>query len=65
VLWILWEYQRGVRRATSGTVSFLLSYAASQSNAGGTVWYAQNKAIQGLAKNTFDAINNQVANIAP
>jgi hypothetical protein len=51
--------------ATSGTVSFLLTYAASQSNAGGIAWYGQIKAIQGLAKNTFDAINNQVANIAP
>ena len=51
--------------ATSGTVSFLLSYAAAQSNADGSIWYAQNKAIQGLAKNTFDAINNQAANIAP
>ena len=51
--------------ATSGTVSFLLSYAATQSNADGSIWYAQNKAIQGLAKNTFDAINNQAANIAP
>jgi hypothetical protein len=51
--------------ATSGTVSFLLSYAASQSNAGGSVWYAQNKTVQGLAKNTFDSINNQAATIAP
>jgi hypothetical protein len=51
--------------ATSGTVSFLLTYAASQSNAGGSVWYGQVKATQGLAKNTFDAINNQAAYIAP
>ena len=51
--------------ASSGTVSFLLSYAASQSNVGGSIWYGQNKTIQGLAKDTFDEINNQVATIAP
>jgi hypothetical protein len=43
------------------TVSQLLAYAASQSNLGGTAWYGQVKATQELAKNTFDAINNQVA----
>jgi hypothetical protein len=47
--------------ATSMTVSQILSYAASQSNAGGTAWYGQVKTTQELAKNTFDAINNQVA----
>jgi hypothetical protein len=47
--------------ATSLTVSQILAYAASQSNAGGSVWYGQVKATQELAKNTFDAINNQVA----
>lgn len=51
--------------ATSGTVSFLLSFAASQSNTGGSIWYGQNKTTQGLAKDTFDEINNQVATIAP
>jgi hypothetical protein len=39
----------------------LLRYAASQSNVGGTIWYAQVKANQVLAKNVFDAINNQAA----
>jgi hypothetical protein len=43
------------------TVSSLLSSAASQSNVGGSVWYGQVKATQEKAKNTFDAINNQVA----
>jgi len=47
--------------ATCLTVSQLLAYAASQSNAGGSAWYVQVKATQELAKNTFDAINNQVA----
>jgi hypothetical protein len=47
--------------ATSLTVSQLLVYAASQSNAGGSLWYANVKATQQLAKDTFDAINNQVA----
>jgi hypothetical protein len=51
--------------ATSGAVSSLLSYAASQSNASGSTWYGQNKTIQGLAKDMFDAINNQAAFIAP
>jgi hypothetical protein len=46
---------------TCQTVSQLLTYAASQSNPGGTIWYNQVKATQGLAKNTFDAINNQAA----
>jgi hypothetical protein len=47
--------------ATSLTVAQILAYAASQSNAGGSVWYGQVKATQELAKNVFDAINNQVA----
>jgi hypothetical protein len=47
--------------ATSMTVSQILSYASSQSNAGGTVWYGQVKATQEKAKDTFDAINNEVA----
>jgi hypothetical protein len=51
--------------ATSDPVSALLTYAASQSNPGGSMWYGQNKTIQGLAKDTFDEINNQVATIAP
>jgi hypothetical protein len=47
--------------ATHLTVSQLLAYAASQSNVGGSSWYGQIKATQVLAKDTFDAINNQVA----
>jgi hypothetical protein len=47
--------------ATHLTVSAMLAYAASQSNVGGTVWYGQVKATQALAKDAFDAINNQVA----
>jgi hypothetical protein len=43
------------------TVGQLLAYAASKSNSGGGTWYAQVKATQELAKDTFDAINNQVA----
>jgi hypothetical protein len=43
------------------TVLADLAYAASQSNAGGSAWYGQVKATQELAKDTFDAINNQVA----
>jgi hypothetical protein len=47
--------------ASSLTVSQMLTYAASQSNVGGSAWYGQVKATQELAKNAFDAINNQVA----
>jgi hypothetical protein len=47
--------------ASALTVSEMLAYAAGQSNLGGTTWYAQVKATQELAKNAFDAINNQVA----
>ena len=47
--------------APSLTVSQILAYAASQSNAGGSAWYGQVKAVQELAKDTFDAINNQWA----
>jgi hypothetical protein len=47
--------------ATSLTVSQMLTYAAGQSNPGGSVWYGQVKATQEKAKDAFDAINNQVA----
>jgi hypothetical protein len=51
--------------ATALTISDMLTYAASQSNTGGSTWYAQNKPTQGLAKDAFDAINNGVAFAAP
>jgi hypothetical protein len=47
--------------ATSLTVSQMLAYAASQSNVGGSTWYANVKPTQEMAKDAFDAINNQVA----
>jgi hypothetical protein len=47
--------------ATGLTVSQMLAYAASQSNAGGSTWYGNVKATQVLAKDAFDAINNQTA----
>lgn len=47
--------------AKSLTVMELLTYAGSKSNAGGSTWYGQVKATQELAKDTFDAINNEVA----
>lgn len=47
--------------ANSMTVLQLLTYAGGKSNAGGSSWYGQVKATQGLAKDTFDAINNEVA----
>jgi hypothetical protein len=51
--------------ASSLTVSQMLVYAASQANAGGATWYGNVKATQELAKDAFDAINNQVAFRAP
>ena len=51
--------------AIAPTVSQLLTYAAGQSNVGGSSWYGNVKATQELAKNTFDEINNQAAQIAP
>jgi hypothetical protein len=47
--------------AASLTVSQMLAYVASKSNSGGSTWYANVKATQQLAKDAFDAINNQVA----
>jgi hypothetical protein len=47
--------------ATSLTVLQMLAYAASQSNSGGSTWYANVKATQVKAKDAFDAVNNQVA----
>jgi hypothetical protein len=47
--------------AKSMTVLQILTYAGGKSNSGGSSWYGQVKATQELAKDTFDAINNQVA----
>src|SRR6266508_3651008 len=46
---------------TSLSVSQMLTFAASQSNAGGSLWYRNVKGRQQLAKDAFDAVNNQVA----
>jgi hypothetical protein len=57
--------------STCESVSYLLTYAASQAaqatstNTLASPWYAQVKTTQGLAKNTFDAINNQAAFTCP
>jgi hypothetical protein len=55
----------GVSSAFNGqssmTVNEMLAWAASQSNSGGSTWYGNVKATQGLAKDAFDAINNNVA----
>jgi hypothetical protein len=49
--------------ATSMTVANMLLYQNTSDPAadGGAVWYSNNKAMQVLAKDAFDAINNQVA----
>ncbi len=46
---------------TSLSVSQMLTFAASQSNAGGSLWFANVKTRQQLAKDAFDAVNNEVA----
>jgi hypothetical protein len=46
--------------ATQLTVSQMLATSSSFCNAGGTAWYS-NSATQALAKNAFDAVNNQKA----
>ncbi|HEU5255779.1 MAG TPA: hypothetical protein VFU28_07305, partial [Vicinamibacterales bacterium] len=45
------------------TVLEILQAASANSNVGGTVSYGQNKPTQEFAKDTFDAINNEVAPI--
>src|SRR5207245_8367033 len=51
----------GFGGATHMTVNQMLAFAASQSNAGGTLWYGQVKTTQEKAKNAFDSINNETA----
>jgi hypothetical protein len=46
---------------TSMKVMDMLTYAASKSNAGGSLWYGNVKSTQELAKDAFDAINNSWA----
>jgi hypothetical protein len=40
-------------------VGELLRFAASQAGVGGWPWYGDVKSVQELAKDAFDAINNQ------
>jgi hypothetical protein len=55
------------------TVGMMLNYVDATSavngnpvsNIGGSAWYLQNKGRQVFAKDGFDNINNQIANIAP
>lgn len=55
----------GFGGAASLTVTNMLLFQNGVANAGGTLWYGNAKATQQLAKNAFDAINNQAAYIAP
>ena len=43
--------------ATRMTLMQMLQYASSQSNVAGSIWYAQNKTVQGYAKDAFQAVN--------
>ncbi|TLZ73514.1 MAG: hypothetical protein E6K10_00125 [Methanobacteriota archaeon] len=56
-----WSVSAAFGGASSMTVSQMLTYAASQSNVGGSVWYGNVKITQEMAKDAFDAINNNVA----
>jgi Tol biopolymer transport system component len=51
--------------SSSLTVTDMLLYAAGQANAGGSSWYANTKAVQELAKDAFDAIDNELAFVSP
>ena len=55
------EHEAAFGNSICLSVNDLLTYASGQSNIGGSIWYAQVKATQELAKDTFDAINNTVA----
>ena len=46
--------------ADSMTVLKIPNDASGESNAGGSFWYANVKPTQALAKDMFDAVNNQV-----
>ena len=54
-----YENSSSVFGGSPKTVLQMLTYAASQSNAGGDTWYGNVKSTQELAKDAFDAINNQ------
>ncbi len=60
----LTQYAAGFGGATKLSVLDMLTFAANQSNAGGSLWYGNVKTIQEFAKNAFDAINNARAYIA-
>lgn len=60
-----YENSSPVFGGTPKTVSEMLAAAAANSNVGGSLWYANDKSTQELAKDTFDVINNQLAWIAP
>jgi hypothetical protein len=47
--------------ATNLTISQMLTFAASKSNAGGSTWYANVASTERLAEYAFDAINNLLA----
>jgi hypothetical protein len=47
------------------TVANMLLFENGVSNPGGSIWYAQLKTTQGLAKDAFDAINNGAAFAGP
>ena len=44
--------------ASCMSITAALNYASGQSNSGGSIWYGQVKPTQELAKDLFDAINN-------
>lgn len=61
----LTAYSAAFGGSTSLSVGAMLTFAASQFDAGDGSWYEDVKATQEEAKNAFDAINNMVAIPAP
>jgi hypothetical protein len=57
----LTTYTAGFNGAGSLTVSQMLTYASSQSLAGGGFWYGNVKSLQEKAKNAFEAVNEVTA----
>jgi hypothetical protein len=50
------DVRSAFRGSASLTVSQMLSYTATRSNAGGSAWYGQVTSLQVLPKDGFDAI---------
>jgi hypothetical protein len=68
-VWLTQDTRAAFNNQNCLTVPELITYASTTNfpyNPGPPIsWYNQNKGMQGLAKNTFDAINNQAVYECP